>query len=292
MTYILPCDVFGKGDADKIFRDLKIKHHPDHGGSAELFKSTQELYESWKNPTVIGPYKVYKMTDGDLTTVYGNLDVVVKVAKHPAANKFLKDGLDTLNKVRGDIFFDKLLPVPITSFSINTNYGADLTVQVFNREKTCSLADVLKRYTGGIDIRDAAWMLNRLMTILGYLHSKNLVAANLTPEHFLINCETHGGTLLGWSNIFPSGERPRYLTKKYIGRAYYSDEYEKKTMSSKIFDVCLVKQIAIKLIRKEDVQFVFDMSAIVTDNAWELHDKFNEVLTKKIGKRTFRQFNM
>jgi hypothetical protein len=154
------------------------------------------------------------------------------------------------------------------------------------------LADVLEKYPLGLDIRDAAWMLNRLMTILGYIHSKNLAAANLTPEHFLINCETHGGTLLGWSNVISVSSKPKYLSKKYIGTKYYSAEYEKKTTSSKIFDVCFVKQIAKKLIRKEDIQFTFDIASIIADDAWELHDKFNEVLVKKIGKRTFRQFDM
>ena len=61
-------------DIKKAFKESLKRHHPDHGGSQEVFHQIQSLKKIMQQP--VNYYDLYNVTDADLSTNIPLKDVV------------------------------------------------------------------------------------------------------------------------------------------------------------------------------------------------------------------------
>lgn len=63
-----------------------------------------------------------------------------------------------------------------------------------------SLAEVRAAYPDGLDARDVAWMLRRVLSLLAFAHGAGVGHGAVTPAHVLIEPREHKLVVVGWAN--------------------------------------------------------------------------------------------
>lgn len=223
-----PEDVFGPvDDVQDTFRQLSKLLHPDTGGSAEAFTLLAGWHEKARKKIAAGRYgdphamesivlqtKTAKyvldrrLPSDDVCSAYSGLDgsgnpVAVKIVRNFKNNDLLLNERDALRVIRSDkrAVESKLLThIPNLTDSFEVNTGTRRRANVFEvRSGFYSLSDVLARKPSGLDLRDAAWMFNRMLGALTAAHGAGIVHASVTPDSFLIHPERHNGVLVDWT---------------------------------------------------------------------------------------------
>jgi serine/threonine protein kinase len=102
----------------------------------------------------------------------------------------------------------KHLPFVIDRFDAGGRIGAVL--RSFPGPTLAAVRE-LPRYRSGVDQKHVMWIVDRLLSCLGYVHRLGVVHGTIDPSHVLIEPDTHNVCLTGWSFgvIAParSGER-------------------------------------------------------------------------------------
>jgi serine/threonine protein kinase len=124
-------------------------------------------------------------------------DILLKVAKDPSHNPFLKRearNLDVLHELMVPQW--KHLPFIMDRFESGGRMGI-----AFRRVSGYSLRQVHEHRTHrtGVDQKHIVWMLDRLFSCLGYVHSQGLVHGDLNPDHILIQPPSHNAIICGWA---------------------------------------------------------------------------------------------
>jgi serine/threonine protein kinase len=170
-----------------------------------------------------------------------------------------------------------------------------------------SFADVLRVYPKGIDFRDMVWMLKRTLIGLGFAHSKGVVHGAVVPTYVFIEPKTHGAKLTGWYYATQGKGHIKAIVSDY--EDYYPPEvFDKKTPTAAT-DIYMAAKCAIALVGGNvktgtmpdsvpaPIQGFLNGSAINAvnkrpQNAWDLHDEFDALLAKVVGKRAYREFKI
>lgn len=296
-----PKEIFGD-NPEREYKRLAALCHPDLGGTPELFKMLEEKYFELQNPVQITfgktTFQCHKVYDGDVSQIFeSGIDTLLKVSKHSSVNKFLSSEYEITKELGKNSFYSKYLQSFRDKFEVKEGSGKN-TVLILNREKErlYSLAEVLEKH-GPLDYRDAAWMLNRVMDILFYVHASGFTHNNITPENILINPENHGGKLIGFTAATKCGLPPNFLTKKYVGAGYYPPEIESKKNGGKSSDIYMLGKLAQKLIRNTDEIYhwfnvCFLPEKLRPDNIHTFQESFVKILEKYAGPKKFRVFSM
>jgi serine/threonine protein kinase len=155
-----------------------------------------------------------------------------------------------------------------------------------------TLQEVINAYPGGVDLRNAAWMLNRLLVAIGTLHYSDYVHANLTPDNFIIFPETHYGMLVGFTSAVKNGEKSDTVSE------YSAPEVGKSalTPASDLWS-------AIKIIRKvlgktpitprmEGLFKSCEMTKHRNNDAFEVFNDFKDALFRHFGPPSRAEFTM
>lgn len=123
-------------------------------------------------------------------------EAVVKLVREPAASFSALREVEILARLHSvPVPQWKHLPFVLDRFETKGRTGL-----VLRRMHGATLADV-RRYrphADGIDIRDAVWMLDRILSCLGYVHRRGIVHGRLTPEHVMLNGPDHNAFIVGW----------------------------------------------------------------------------------------------
>lgn len=177
-----------------------------------------------------------------------------------------------------------------------------------------SLEDVLKAYPEGIDYQDMAWMFKRLLVAVGFAHStgqrvREIIHGAVVPPHFMVHPTEHGGKLIDWSYAVPVADRASIKAISATWRDYYPPEVFAKRIPDSRTDVYMAAKCALALVGgdvktnempdkvPEQIQ-TFLLSCLGESpssrprSAWDLHDKFDEVLRGLIGKPRYRPFSL
>lgn len=296
-----PKEIFGD-NPEREYKRLATLCHPDLGGSPELFKLLEEKWFEFQNPIQITfgktTFQCHKVYDGDVSQIFeSGTDAFLKVSKHPSVNKFLTSEYEITNELCKHPFYSKYLQSFKDKFEVKEGSGKN-TVLLLNREKErlYSVAEILEKH-GPLDFRDAAWMLNRVMDILLYVHVSGFSHNNITPENVLVRCSDHGGKLVGFTAATKCGSPPNFLTKKYVGTGYYPPELESKKSGGKSSDIYMLGKLAQKMIRKTDeIYHWFDVcflpEKLRPDYIHTFQESFVKILEKYAGPKKFRVFSM
>ena len=218
----------------KQFREYAKIAHPDVAGPAdarlanEAFSMLDAFYMTAERELKQGIYGVYDplslyrrasplftltvggeecafyehLCEGEVAHIYrgvsGDSLVYLKLAADPADNPLLDTEFAVLSNLR-----HASLPIPEKRVRVN---GA--TAILYREVKGITMPELMRQYPDGVPDIHAVWMLERLLSAVGYLHSSLVVHGNIKPDNILINKENHQVSLMGHSFCIPEANKP------------------------------------------------------------------------------------
>lgn len=304
--------------------------------STEIFKLLNEFRTLAKDRLAAGTYgqrnafkevvittkkNTYTLTkliaEGDLCSVYyatkkGGISVAVKIINNPRNNDLLDAEKETLSFLHDDAptkdlaVMEHIGPKPIDDFEYldgSVNKHALVFPYI---EGLVTIEDVIKAYPKGIDIRDAAWMINRLLGALLVPQQANIVHGALVPNNFLLDLPTHNGLLIDWAFSVKAGTKLNAVSTRY--RDFYPKEVFDKQPVNIGLDIYMAAKMFIQLIggdvatnkfptgTPKPIEGLFRACLLGpkhrTLDPYELHSDFSEELKKLYGPRKFRPFTL
>lgn len=266
-------------------------------------------------------YRIIKLLKvGDLTDVYlaeyfdetkKKQKAAIKIAACDEDNDFIRAEANTLKNLiiaaRGKYkIFARYLPTQIDSFVIRDENRKRTYGNIFKLyEDYYSLGDVIAAYPEGINIRAMAWMWNRVLEILGFIHRQKIVHGGIIPDHLLIHPVYHGVKLIDWTTAVSAG-KIKLMSKSSEG--YYAPEIFSREDAKSATDIymsarCMIRLLGGKTVENlthqvpDSVKRILKVCTVSDVNkrpqdAWVVRDEFDDILEKLYGKRSYCEFKM
>ena len=226
---------------------------------------------------------LYKGTNGEYS-------IILKVAADPADNDLIDTEFNTLDAIK-----HHALPIVEHHFMVN-----DCSAFTMREIEGTPLLQLMKEYPNGVHEEHIMWMLERLFSVVGYLHSNKIVHGNIKPEHIIIDKPIHNVSLLGFSLCIPNADVPtaRY---KVANDIYSPPEVGKTARVMPSADIYAIGKLAVLLLGgdvktngmpvKVDASIREFVRRLVNTNhldrpndAWELWDEVIELRAKLFTK--------
>ena len=123
------------------------------------------------------------------------------------------------SEIQGAVHFAGLLPQPEAFGAVRDRREERLAaVYRWRPGFFLTLEDVARAHPKGIDGRVAAWILKRLLELLGWVHRAGFVHGSVLPPHILVQPRAHGATLVGWSTAGAAGEPLAAVSRAWSDR--------------------------------------------------------------------------
>ncbi len=242
-------------------------------------------------------YRIYEcMSSGDVVETFRGLDknkiVSLDVAVNESDNILMDEEFNTL---KGLDHYS--IPKPIEKLKINGK-----TAIVYEGYPELSVFETNRRY-GAIPGEHVAWMLERLLSAIGYLHDNKIVHGNIKPENIYIDPDTHNVVISDYSFCITNANEP---SSKY---KVVNDDYSPSYVNSKArvipnVDIYAVGKIAIYLLGGDiksnamplncDVKLREFIRKLVNEknlqnDAWKLWTELCELRNEIYGPQRFQK---
>lgn len=254
------------------------------------------------------------IAEGDISMVYGGHYSGGENGADSIAVKVVKDSAD-VDLMRNEARIIKILQAEPSNQSKHlpnlldrfrtTDKRAGL---IFSRFDGHDFYSVREKYKDGIPQKHMVWMLNRLLSVLGYAHSKGVVHCNIEPTHLMIRSYDHNLCLLDWSygvvNPFATGEGFKVFNEDFSA----PEVREKKTPipASDLYSAgkCMIYILGGDIKRdlmpnsvdarlQRFIKFFVIKSPIQrAQDAWEMREQLVELIEDLWGPRKFLDFEM
>lgn len=253
--------------------------------------------------------EVLKNDDADLAELYRlSPDAILKLCRRVSDTDLVENEAHVLRHLneglKADSTFYHYIPRLKQTVTIDGLAGNILSFA----EGYVSLAEVLRAYPKGLDFRDMVWMYKRLLVGLGFAHSKSVVHGAIVPSHVLIHPTDHGAILVDWSYAI-TDPNDRIKAMSILNEDYYAPEIRRKESPKTATDLFMAAKCAVALVGgdvktgrmpdsvPEPIRDFFAPSLEPAvryrpQDAWGLHEQFDALLLKVIGKRAYRPFSM
>lgn len=277
------------GKADKAhYKEYALLCHPDLADDKDLARSVfvelQDFMEDKPLCVLRGKAEYVvrrKLAEGTISDIYEGDDFTLKVALSRKEGQYIQNEFHTLAALKTDSVYGRLLPVPQELLKVDNRDAA-----VYKVEKP--LAPLT--HWGRLDPRHIAWIAKRTLMVLGHAHSCGYVHGSIDSSHILVNYESHGITLCGWSFGGKIGATPGKLPKNSGRPADFA--YDSET---DIYMACYTLREAIE--GASPLRKFFDACLLVKKSgrpksAWDLHDELNEYLGRLFGKPSFTHLSL
>jgi serine/threonine protein kinase len=148
---------------------------------------------------------------------------VLKIARDARANDLVLNEADILRRLHAadeKNRYGPFLPAIEDSFAVADEPGSPtrqanilrMHSEIDSPDELYSLAQVKAHYPSGLDQRHIAWIWRRLLTVLAFVHAKDIVHGAILPPHILIEPREHKLLLIDWcSAMHAPGKFPRPL---------------------------------------------------------------------------------
>ena len=123
----------------------------------------------------------------------------------------------------------------------------DTNAILMREVKGITMPELSEQYKKGVPAEHVMWMLERLLSVVGYLHSNCVVHGNIKPENIIINKDNHNVSLLGFSFCIPNANTAE-AQYKIVNDYYTAPEVNKTARVLPSSDVYSIGKIAIKLL--------------------------------------------
>ena len=261
--------------------------------------NTRESYE------IVG-----HLADGDLSSVEVAIrnreKVVLKLPRVKSENDLVKKEfrlLQTLHKEGSGTKYGAYLPKPVDSFVMD-----GFRINAFRwQEGLYPAVAVRNRYEQGLDGRHLAWMFNRVLEVLGFVHKNGWVHGAVLPPHLLYHAESHGLQLVGWIHAVRLTTPLRVVPKDY--KLWYPPECQENPIVTPSVDLYLAARSMIYLaggnplsdkmpkhVPSDIARFIrsclLESPRMRPQDAWKLHEEFRDVLDSVYGPPRFTALAM
>lgn len=298
---LVPKELFSQYSYIELAKQCHPDHYVDESDKTlaeKAFKLLQELNRLKDAPfQPCGKYTlVRKWCGGDVSDIYiatkSDKTYIIKLSKGKHTNRFLINEETILKhllvKSKG-LLYDGLLPGFCESILTETGLRANIYLW---REDFLPLSAVLEQYPSGLNGRHIAWIFKRLLMILGFVHANGVLHNAIFIPHTLIDPEDHAINLIDWVSATKDDQTISVIPKEF------KSEYPPEVLNKKACpasDIYLASKLMLKISTPTlpvlIKQFLLSCSTQSVksrpDNAWELHDQFNDVLVRVYGKPQF-----
>lgn len=287
-------------DREHALKRLAKHFHPDRHPdnqvwATKMMQHINALYQGTAHPDVqVGKWTVQApLTKGDISNLYYTSDKhVFKITDSRTNNDLMERERDALNLIwkeesRFSNYVPKLAEAGVAS-------GRRFNVMTL-AEDCISLDDIVGRM-GQLDFRHIVWIMNRLLSCLGYVHRHGIIHGAITPEHLLYHPGNHTMVLVDWCFSTKMGEivpayspkfkdmcAPEILLKRNVGVAtdlymaarcmWNAASFKKGSIPDRfksIFDWCVI-----------------DYQGSRPHDAWKLQDLWRKAAKEVYGEPKF-----
>jgi hypothetical protein len=213
--------------------------------------------------------------------------------------------LASLLTTAGDTTYHKYLPTLAESFPVSDRFAK--RINVFLHEPGFFSLEQVHEQHPALDGRHLAWVFKRLLTVLGFCHGRGTLHGAVLPCHVMLHAANHGLQLVGWGQSAPAGQPLAAVSTRY--RDWYPPEVWKKQPATPATDLFLAARCLVYLAggdpvadRMPDAVPVLMQRFVRTcllhgvrmrpDDAWKLHDEFDELLRGLYGPPKFHSLIM
>ncbi len=328
-------DAFGE-DAEGVMKEILKVCHPDRwaanpGADADRaarllklandMKADAEAKSRKPSEWVKSKKRDYLLDDilavGDVADVYkaigeekdGNRrPYIAKVSRVPGGDKMLAREADVLKKLHDASKMDtysRYLPTLVESFPIRD--AIPKRVNVFMPQNDLIGAEAIHAKMPNVEAKHLAWMFNRMLEILGFVHNQGVVHGSVVPCHILINPVNHGLMLVGWGQSVDFGGVVASAPKPYMG--WYPPEVKGKKPVGPGTDLWLACKTLIYLSGGDPAsnrmsatipagfsRFIqgclLEGMSMRPNDLWSLKDDYRKMLTKVLGPKKFHPFTI
>lgn len=229
---------------------------------------------------------------------------IVKIARNTLDNDLVQHEVEILRYLwpagQTEEKFYRYLPHCLVSGEYDSR-----AYNVFPRfDGYISMADILRAYPEGIDFRDMVWMFKRTLAGLGFVHRKEVVHGAIIPPHILVHPTDHGAKIVDWCYAVQYAKHPvKAMVPEW--EAYYAEAIPNKRGATPGTDIEMITRCAVGLIGgdpktgkipdtvpREIIAFFRRLLDDQPENAWTVHEAFDKLLEKVVGKRKYRPFAM
>ena len=272
-----PIDFFGKlqsvEELKALYKQYAKKVHPDKVSdkekylASEAFSVLNKLYKLGLEELAEGIYHVFNpvvlyqnqkplfeieiakkvyhfyenVFEGEVAYIFRGLEkdniVYLKVAIDPQDNSLIQEEYKILNEYR-----HQSLPYVEEKIRIN-----DSEAIIMREVKGITMLELLEEYHKGVPATHVMWMMERLLSVVGYLHSNCVVHGNIKPENIIIDKSTHNVYLLGFSFAIAEANTSK-AEYKIVNELYTAPEVKKVIKVEPSTDIYAIGKIAIKLL--------------------------------------------
>lgn len=266
------------------YKEYALACHPDlqttpedKVKAGELFKLLQDLMDDKPQAVLLGKYKIgRKLFEGSISDIYQCEKSFLKVALSSQYNSYIKSEINiikTLNEKAGNKIYSRMIPSLRDEVTIDRRTGF-----IYDVEGSHTLS-----HWKSLDDRHVAWMVKRVLSCLGFVHTCGTIHGNINSEHILINHKEHGCSLIGWDFAGKSGYSPKKVPFKE-GRPD-DKQYTVET------DIYMVASTFLPYVQNTHL-INFLNSCLLSKrlrpaDAWSLHDEWDTLLKRVFGKPKF-----
>ncbi len=267
--------------------------------SIQLYKHMKPLFEITIKSEV---YRFYEnIFEGEVAQIFKGTNtndiVYLKVGIDPNDNELLDTEYEVLSTLRHQ-------SLPYVEHKIMIN---DTNAILMREVKGIPMPELMAQYKRGIPAEHVMWMLERLLSVVGYLHSNCTVHGNIKPENIIINKDNHNVSLIGFSFSIPKAntEEAQY---KIVNDFYTAPEVKKTARVLPASDIYSIGMIAIELlggdiatkgmpicvdVRVRDFirKMVNNTSSDRPDDAWKLWSELAMLRTEIFGTQRFKKLD-
>lgn len=233
---------------------------------------------------------------GDLCDVHmatdGRDHFVVKIPRVSRCNDLIQNEQKVLAELQehseSDLY-GKYFPKPV-----ETLWNRDRLVSVHQwRRGLYSATQIREQHPDGVDARHLAWMFNRTLEGLGFVHRAGWVHGAVQPSHLLFDTENHGLQIVGWIQAVQSGEPLQVASRR---------------AATPGVDVCMAAKTMFWLAGGDSngnsipTEMPADFKSFLHQcinrsqsddvDAWSLHQEFRELLEDLFGPPKFCHLRM
>ncbi len=225
---------------------------------------------------------------------------------------------DVFQKVRRQHF-----PILIDDFKISFG-NIERDVMVTKHVPAYDFVALREKFKNGVPLYHACWMLARMLSAVGHLHSQNIIHGNIHPEGLFVNPQDHNVTIADFefSIVDYESEKMKYIgiTKDYTAPEVYkgaiphpsADMYsigmsmiyilggdvEKRSlplqfeMIDKVYPREMERVRGIEGIKNLILLFVNQHPLARSDDAWKAYHQLASLRKMAFGKLSFVEFNV
>jgi len=247
-----------------------------------------------------GHLGVGDLCDVDLATS-GGRTYVVKTPRVAGCERLLEKEQAVVTELRKQCrreVYEKYLPIPVETIAADGN-----SISAFQwRDGLFPATEIMRLYPRGLDGRHIAWMLNRTLEILGFVHRAGWVHGAVLPPHLLYHVEDHGLQLIGWVHAQRLGEPIQVAPEQF--REWYPPECLRREAATAATDIYLAAASMVALaggnpltgsmpphVPNEIQRFLrkclTESPSQRPADAWDLRDRFDLLLRGVYGPPQF-----